>query len=144
MRPASIELRQKRSCNRSSINQPHRGTIQRIRTTTCFQVRNDSNNEGNIQGMLFRDADHLLSPVWWQLLGPLVVAGQAVHTGLDQNQSELGVLHTICECCQSETAWDVQSPLTTEIYPEKQAKLQSSRYGQKPRIYEQTKKRTES
>ena len=35
---------------------------------------------------------HLLLPVGRQLLGLLVVSGQAVHSALDENEAELGVL----------------------------------------------------
>lgn len=34
----------------------------------------------------------LVSPGWWEDTDGLVVAGQAVDTGLDENEAELGVL----------------------------------------------------
>lgn len=34
----------------------------------------------------------LVLPVWWKDTGGLVVSGETVDTGLDQNESELGVL----------------------------------------------------
>jgi hypothetical protein len=34
----------------------------------------------------------LISPGWWENTDSLVVAGQAVDAGLDENQAELGVL----------------------------------------------------
>jgi hypothetical protein len=34
----------------------------------------------------------LISPGWWEDTDGLVVAGQAVNTGLDENEAELGVL----------------------------------------------------
>jgi hypothetical protein len=53
--------------------------------------------KSNLRNQCPRLCDHgagsgaLISPGWWKNTNCLVVAGQAVDTGLDQNKAELGV-----------------------------------------------------
>jgi hypothetical protein len=62
-----------------------------VRVSTTTRYRFEKNGEGNLcdEGA---GSGALVSPGWWEDTDGLVVSGQTVDTGLDQNEAELAVL----------------------------------------------------